>query len=127
MPSLPGVMLNTVDKEFKTTANSIANLSYNLLGYLPAPTVYGLIYDAGDGGNARQALEASAFDAEPIAAAGAHGRPTGHSAIRHRRNRSRGRVRRGARTAAKRASSRPCIATSARPWARRQPPRRGRG
>ena len=31
----------------------MANLSYNLLGYLPAPFVYGAIYDSGDGGNSR--------------------------------------------------------------------------
>ena len=29
----------------KTTANSFANFVYNLLGYLPAPYVYGLVYD----------------------------------------------------------------------------------
>ena len=49
-------MLSTVDKANKTTANALANLSYNLLGYLPAPTVYGLIYDAGKGGNATEAM-----------------------------------------------------------------------
>lgn len=49
-------MLSTVDKQYKTIANSIANLSYNLLGYLPAPTVYGLIHDAGKGGNSRLAM-----------------------------------------------------------------------
>ena len=47
------MMLNTVDGSQKTTANSLANLSYNLLGYLPAPFVYGAIYDAGEGGNSR--------------------------------------------------------------------------
>lgn len=29
----------------KTTANSLANFVYNLLGYLPAPYIYGLVYD----------------------------------------------------------------------------------
>jgi hypothetical protein len=40
-------MLNTIDGNLKTTANSLANLSYNLIGYLPAPFVYGAIYDSG--------------------------------------------------------------------------------
>lgn len=61
LPSMTGIMLSTVDGQFKTSANSLANLSYNLLGYLPAPTVYGLIYDAGDGGNARIAMATLMF------------------------------------------------------------------
>lgn len=61
LPCMTGIMLNTVDRHYKTTANSIANLSYNLLGYLPAPTVYGLIYDAGEGGNARHAMATLMF------------------------------------------------------------------
>lgn len=51
LPCLTGIMLNTVDKELKTTANSIANLCYNLFGYLPSPFVYGAISDIGEGGN----------------------------------------------------------------------------
>ena len=51
LPSLTGVMLNTVNINQKTTANALANLCYNLFGYLPAPFIYGMIYDAGDGGN----------------------------------------------------------------------------
>lgn len=61
LPSMTGIMLSTVDKQFKTTANSIANLSYNLLGYLPAPSIYGLIYDSGTGGNARSAMATLMF------------------------------------------------------------------
>jgi sugar phosphate permease len=56
LPCMTGIMLNTVDRPFKTTANSIANLIYNLVGYLPAPSVYGVIYDFGEGGNARGAM-----------------------------------------------------------------------
>ena len=56
LPCMTGIMLSTVDKQYKTIANSIANLSYNLLGYLPAPTVYGLIHDAGEGNNSRWAM-----------------------------------------------------------------------
>lgn len=56
LPCQTGIMLSTVEKSSKTTANALANLSYNLLGYLPAPTIYGLIYDHGEGGNARHAM-----------------------------------------------------------------------
>jgi len=56
LPSLTGVMLNTVNINQKTTANALANLCYNLFGYLPAPFIYGMIYDAGDGGNSRYSL-----------------------------------------------------------------------
>ena len=53
---MTGMMLNTVEGSQKTTANSLANLSYNLLGYLPSPFVYGAIYDSGDGNNSRLAM-----------------------------------------------------------------------
>jgi len=48
LPSMTGIMLNTVDQNLKTTANSLANLNYNLLGLLPAPFIYGAIYEAGE-------------------------------------------------------------------------------
>lgn len=47
LPSMTGIMLNTVDMSLKTQANSIANISYNLLGFLPAPFVYGSMCDIG--------------------------------------------------------------------------------
>lgn len=56
LPCLTGIMLNTVEQNQRTTANSMANLLYNLLGFLPSPFVYGAIYDAGDGGNGRYAM-----------------------------------------------------------------------
>lgn len=56
LPSMTGIMLSTVSVEQKTTANSIANLSYNIFGFLPAPFVYGAIYDMGSGGNSRLAM-----------------------------------------------------------------------
>jgi len=42
---LVGFMLSSVQTERRTTANSIATLSYNLFGYLPAPFIYGLFSD----------------------------------------------------------------------------------
>ena len=54
-------MLATVPKNIITTANSLANLNYNLIGYLPAPLIYGLIKDSGKGNNARLAMGALMF------------------------------------------------------------------
>lgn len=34
----------------------MANLFYNLFGFLPSPFIYGAIYDAGSGGNGRLAM-----------------------------------------------------------------------
>lgn len=39
----------------------MANLSYNLIGFLPAPSVYGAVYDYGEGGNAREAMATLMF------------------------------------------------------------------
>ena len=46
-PTLTGIMLNSIPERLKTTANSIATLSYNLFGFLPAPFIYGLISSSG--------------------------------------------------------------------------------
>lgn len=43
LPPVTGIMINSVGEFQRASANSIANLCYNLLGYLPAPSVYGLI------------------------------------------------------------------------------------
>lgn len=51
LPAMTGIMLSTVDADARTTANSVANLIYNLAGYLPGPYVYGAIYDMGSGNN----------------------------------------------------------------------------
>jgi len=47
LPTLTGVMLNSVEESRRTTANSIATLSYNLFGFLPAPCIYGYISTLG--------------------------------------------------------------------------------
>ena len=59
LPAIMGVMLNSVSENLKTTANSIANSSFNLFGFLPAPYVYGLIADSGEviGGNKLLAMK----------------------------------------------------------------------
>jgi hypothetical protein len=58
MPSITGMMLNTVSEDLKTTANSISNTFNNIFGFLPSPYLYGLISDMGGqvGGNKRTAM-----------------------------------------------------------------------
>jgi sugar phosphate permease len=43
LPPVTGIMINSVSSQQKSTANAIANLCYNLFGYLPAPSVYGTV------------------------------------------------------------------------------------
>ena len=43
LPPLTGIMLNTVPEYHRGQANSLATLSYNLIGYFPAPSWYGLV------------------------------------------------------------------------------------
>jgi len=43
LPTVTGMMLSSVDLEHRATANAMAVLAYNLLGYLPAPFIYGWI------------------------------------------------------------------------------------
>ena len=43
LPSLTGIMISSVGDYQKSSANSIANMSYNLFGYMPAPAIYGAI------------------------------------------------------------------------------------
>ena len=45
LPPMTGIMLATIDARLKTTANSLANLIYNLGGYLPGPFIYGAVYE----------------------------------------------------------------------------------
>lgn len=47
LPTLTGVMLNSVDERYRTTANSVATLGYNLFGFLPAPCIYGYVSTLG--------------------------------------------------------------------------------
>lgn len=42
LPICTGVLLTKVEPEMRPRANSIANVSYMLLGYFPAPVVYGM-------------------------------------------------------------------------------------
>jgi MFS family permease len=43
VPVVTGILLTSVKPLERTIANSVANLSYNVLGYLPSPFVYGFV------------------------------------------------------------------------------------
>ncbi|KAL4500428.1 hypothetical protein ABPG72_003379 [Tetrahymena utriculariae] len=43
MPAVTGIMLHSIPKSYRAFGNSQAQLFHNLLGYLPAPFVYGLV------------------------------------------------------------------------------------
>lgn len=45
LPTMTGIMLNSVEVQRRTTANSLATLAYNLFGYLPSPFIYGFFSD----------------------------------------------------------------------------------
>lgn len=47
LPTLTGIMLNAVAETRRTTANAIATMIYNLMGYLPAPFIYGAVAEVG--------------------------------------------------------------------------------
>lgn len=44
-PSLQGVMISSLSHELKAAGNSISTILLNLLGCLPAPFIYGFIYE----------------------------------------------------------------------------------
>lgn len=44
MPAATGIMLNQVPQNMRTVCNSVANMCYNMFGYVPAPYVYGFMY-----------------------------------------------------------------------------------
>jgi len=43
MPNMTGILLNSVPYRERAIANSVANFFYNMIGYLPAPYLYGII------------------------------------------------------------------------------------
>ena len=43
MPGLTGILLNSLDANMKEAGNSITQIIYNLIGYFPAPFLYGLV------------------------------------------------------------------------------------
>ena len=58
VPVMTGYMLASVPPKFRTLANSLANMFYNLLGFFPAPSIYGLVYQQFGSGTNRWGLAA---------------------------------------------------------------------
>lgn len=46
IPSLQGAMISSLSHDLRAAGNSITNILQNLIGFLPAPFVYGFIYEA---------------------------------------------------------------------------------
>lgn len=45
IPNLQGAMISSLRKQLRAPGNSISNIFQCLLGFLPAPFVYGIIYE----------------------------------------------------------------------------------
>ena len=43
LPSIVGLMLNSIEEGLRGSTQSVASLMYNLLGFMPAPFVYGMM------------------------------------------------------------------------------------
>lgn len=56
LPQVTGIMLNTVEEKKRTSANSVASVCYNLIGYLPAPSFYGMVSAIANNPNSRVPL-----------------------------------------------------------------------
>lgn len=55
-PGLTGIMIASIPEKSKEIGNSISQLFYNLIGYLPAPFIYGLICKYTGGSKSRWGL-----------------------------------------------------------------------
>jgi len=47
LPTITGMMLNSVPEKHRASANAVAVLSYNMLGNLPSPFLYGWVSTMG--------------------------------------------------------------------------------
>ena len=56
MPGLTGILLASIDDDGKEASNSITHFCYNLIGYLPAPVLYGLVCNVTGGNGSRWGL-----------------------------------------------------------------------
>eukprot|EP00340_Litonotus_pictus_P005949 CAMPEP_0170525924 /NCGR_PEP_ID=MMETSP0209-20121228/11378_1 /TAXON_ID=665100 ORGANISM="Litonotus pictus, Strain P1" /NCGR_SAMPLE_ID=MMETSP0209 /ASSEMBLY_ACC=CAM_ASM_000301 /LENGTH=316 /DNA_ID=CAMNT_0010815455 /DNA_START=493 /DNA_END=1443 /DNA_ORIENTATION=+ len=45
IPNVQGIMISSLKPELRAAGNSVSNILQNLLGFLPSPFVYGLIYN----------------------------------------------------------------------------------
>ena len=56
MPILTGILISSAPKSYRAVANSVANIFYNLFGYLPAPFLYGLLVQLDDAPQSRAGM-----------------------------------------------------------------------
>lgn len=56
MPAVTGLMLQSVPKNLSAFAFSTASLFHNLLGYLPAPFLYGYVNQIGGNPESRNGM-----------------------------------------------------------------------
>ena len=61
LPILTAVILSKVEPEIRPRANSIANLFYELLGYFPAPILYGFACQLEGGEESRAGMKLILF------------------------------------------------------------------
>jgi len=61
MPPATGMMLNMVPQNMRTVCNSTANICYNMFGYVPAPYIYGYMYQKYGQGKSHAGLYAVEF------------------------------------------------------------------
>ena len=56
LPMATGIMLGVLEPDVKAKGNSVANLCYNLFGWMPAPVVYGWINQYCGGSKSRYGM-----------------------------------------------------------------------
>ena len=64
-PILTGCQLASVEPELRTQAYAVANILYNLIGYIPAPFVYGYITQHTGGETSRWGLKITTWTQIP--------------------------------------------------------------
>ena len=55
-PGLTGLMISSISDNYKEVGNSITQLCYNLIGFLPSPFIYGLVSTYTGGGESKWGL-----------------------------------------------------------------------
>ncbi len=67
VPVMTGILLTSVKQHERTIGNSVSNLSYNLLGYLPSPFIYGFVCSLTGGDQSRYGIGLLMFMSLPAA------------------------------------------------------------
>lgn len=56
IPNIQGIMISSLKKDLRAAGNSISNILQNLIGFLPAPMVYGFIFEKTKDSNPKLAM-----------------------------------------------------------------------